>query len=106
MHCFKFVLQFVFGLSDKLMGAVNTFKTGNYSRQPVAASWFLNSVDLPFFMEIKYDVIKGTISAKLSESFNCYRESILCHSCRFDYQQRLLNTFPGPGHLHPKDGVV
>ena len=68
MHFFKFVLQFVFGLSDKLMGAVNTFKTGNYSRQPVAASWFLNSVDLPFFMEIKFDIIKDTISAKLSES--------------------------------------
>ena len=85
---------------------MNTSKTGNNSRQTVAASWFLNSVDLPLLMEVKFDIIKDTISVKLSESFDCYRESVLCHSCRFDYQQRVLNTFPGPGYLHSKDGVV
>ena len=32
--------------------------------------------------------------------------STLCHSCRFACQQRVLKTFPGPGYLHSKDGVV
>ena len=30
----------------------------------------------------------------------------LCHSCGFACQQRVLKTFPGPGYLHSKDGVV
>ena len=30
----------------------------------------------------------------------------LCHSCRLACQQRVLETFPGPGYLHSKDGVV
>ena len=30
----------------------------------------------------------------------------LCHSCWFACHQRVLNTFPGPGYLHSKDGVV
>ena len=29
-----------------------------------------------------------------------------CFSCWFDYQQRVLKTFPGPSYLHSKDGVV
>ena len=28
------------------------------------------------------------------------------HSCRFDYQQRVLKTFPGPGYLYSEDGLV
>ena len=32
--------------------------------------------------------------------------STLCHSCGFACQQRVLKTFPGPGYLHSKDGVV
>ena len=32
--------------------------------------------------------------------------STRCHSCRFACQQRVLKTFPGPGYLHPEDGVV
>ena len=31
--------------------------------------------------------------------------STLCHSCRFACQQRVRKTFPGPGCLHPEDGV-
>ena len=30
----------------------------------------------------------------------------LCHSCGFACQQRVLKTFPGPGYLRSKDGVV
>ena len=30
----------------------------------------------------------------------------LCHNYRFACQQRVLKTFPGPGYLHCKDGVV
>ena len=30
----------------------------------------------------------------------------LCHSWGFACQQRLLKTFPGPGHLHSKDRVA
>ena len=30
--------------------------------------------------------------------------SSLCHSCRFNYQQRVLKTFPGPGYLHSLRG--
>ena len=30
--------------------------------------------------------------------------STLCHSCRFDYQQKVLKTFPGPSSLLSKDG--
>ena len=30
----------------------------------------------------------------------------LRHSCWFDYQQRVLKTFPGPGCLYFEDGVV
>ena len=30
----------------------------------------------------------------------------LCHSCRFSCQQRVLKTFPDPGYLLFKDGVV
>ena len=29
-----------------------------------------------------------------------------CHSCRFDYQQRVLKTFSGPDYLYPEDEVV
>ena len=32
--------------------------------------------------------------------------STLCHSCGFDYQQRVVKTFPGPGYLRSEDGVV
>ena len=33
--------------------------------------------------------------------------STLYHSCGFDYQQRMLKSFPGPGHLCFKDdGIV
>ena len=32
--------------------------------------------------------------------------STLCHSCGFACPQRVLKTFPGPGYLHSKDGVV
>ena len=51
------------------MGAVSAFTTGNYTRQPAAATLFLNSVALSFLMEVKSDVIKDTNSAKTSESF-------------------------------------
>ena len=29
-----------------------------------------------------------------------------CHSCGFACQQRVLKTYPGPGYLRSKDGVV
>ena len=32
--------------------------------------------------------------------------STLCHSCGFACQQGLLKTFPGPGYIRSKDGVV
>ena len=32
--------------------------------------------------------------------------STLCHSCGFDYQQRVLKTFPGPGYFNSDDEVV
>ena len=32
--------------------------------------------------------------------------STLCLSCGFACQQRVLKTFPSPGYLHSKDGVV
>ena len=32
--------------------------------------------------------------------------STLCHCCGFATQQRVLKTFPAPGYLHSKDGVV
>ena len=32
--------------------------------------------------------------------------STLCHSCGFPCQQKLLNTFPGPGYLRYVHGVV
>ena len=32
--------------------------------------------------------------------------STLCHSCRLDYQQRVLKTFLGPGCLRAEYGVV
>ena len=32
--------------------------------------------------------------------------STLCHSCGFACQQRVLKTFPGPGYILSKDGVV
>ena len=32
--------------------------------------------------------------------------STLYHGLVFDYQERLLKTFPGPGLLHSEDGVV
>ena len=32
--------------------------------------------------------------------------STLCRSCGFDYELRVLKTFPGPGYLHSKDGVI
>ena len=32
--------------------------------------------------------------------------STLCHSCGCACQQRVVKTFPGPGYLHSKDGVV
>ena len=51
------------------MGAVSTFTTGNYPRQPATASLCLNSVDLSFLMEVKPDVIKDINFAKISESY-------------------------------------
>ena len=30
----------------------------------------------------------------------------LCQNCGFDYQQRVLKTFPGHGHIRSKEGVV
>ena len=32
--------------------------------------------------------------------------STLCHSCRLLLQQKVLNTFPGPGYFQSVDGVV
>ena len=32
--------------------------------------------------------------------------SILCQSCRFDYQQRVLHTCLDPGYLHPEDMYI
>ena len=32
--------------------------------------------------------------------------SNLCHSCGFDYQQRVLKKFPGAGFLSSEDGFV
>ena len=32
--------------------------------------------------------------------------STLCNSCGFDYQRRVLKTFPGPGYARSEDGVV
>ena len=32
--------------------------------------------------------------------------STLCHSCRFPCHQRVLKTFPGPGYLRSKYGVI
>ena len=32
--------------------------------------------------------------------------SALCHTRGFHCQQRVLKTFPGPGYLRSKDGVV
>ena len=49
------------------MATVIAFTTGNYPHQPAATSLFLNSVDLFFFMEVKYDVIKDISFAKMSE---------------------------------------
>ena len=35
-----------------------------------------------------------------------FEHSALCHSFGFASQQRVLKTFPGPGYLRSKDGVV
>ena len=32
--------------------------------------------------------------------------ALLCHSCGFACQQRVLKTFPGPGYLRSEDRVV
>ena len=32
--------------------------------------------------------------------------STLFRSCEFNYQQRVLKTFPGSGYLHSENGVV
>ena len=32
--------------------------------------------------------------------------SILCHSCAFACQQKVLKTFPGPGYLRSEDEIV
>lgn len=32
--------------------------------------------------------------------------STLRHSCKFDYQQRVLKMFAGPGYLCSDDGVI
>ena len=32
--------------------------------------------------------------------------STLCHGCRFDYEQRVLKTFSGPGYFLSEDRVV
>ena len=51
------------------MGAENVFTTGNYPFSPVAAFLFLNSLDLSFLMEVKYDAIKDVSFGKKSELF-------------------------------------
>ena len=51
------------------MGAVSTFTTWNYPRQPAAASLVVNSVDLSVLTDAKSDVNKDVSSAKMSESF-------------------------------------
>ena len=51
------------------MGAMSTFTTKNYSRQPVALYLFMESVNFSFKLEFKSDIIKDVSSAKMSHSF-------------------------------------
>ena len=51
------------------MGAMSTFTTKNYPRQPVALYLFMESVNFSFKLEFKSDIIKDVSSAKMSHSF-------------------------------------
>ena len=51
------------------MGAMSTFTTKNYSRQPVALYLFMESVNFSFKLKFKSDIIKDVSSAKMSHSF-------------------------------------
>ena len=50
-----------------------------------------------------YDKIPLTLAALIGRNGSL---SLLCHSCKFDYQQRVLKTLSGPGYLRSKNGVV
>ena len=47
------------------MGAVRAFSAGNYTRQPVSASLFVNSVDLFVLMDADSEVNKDISSKKM-----------------------------------------
>ena len=51
------------------MGAASAFTTGNYPRQPVAASAFLNSLNVCFLIMLKSDVMKDV---RYATSFNLF----------------------------------
>ena len=51
------------------MGAKSAFYDGNYPCQPIAASLFLNSVDLSVLREVESDASKDVSFPKIPESF-------------------------------------
>ena len=61
---------------------------GNYTRD-CRHEKYINSTELSKYM------------LKLNDEL-----STLCRGCRFACQQRVLKTFPDPGYLRSKDGVV
>ena len=58
-----------FCFQGKPSGAVSTFTTGNYPRQPAVASMFVKILNLFFLVELNSDVIRDVSSAKMSDTF-------------------------------------
>ena len=58
------------------------------------------------YIWLKFSSCYGSITLTLGFIGRNNGLSTLCHNCRFPCQQRVLKTFPGPGYICSKDGVV
>ena len=82
-----------------------TFPDPGYLRSEDGVVWLWHSL-VNLYIWLTISSCYGSIPLALGLIGRDGGLSTLCHSCGFACQQRVLKTFPGPGYLHSKDGVV
>ena len=90
---------------DYRQRVLKTFTGPCYLRSKAGVLWLWHLL-VQLYIQLTISSCYGSICFTLVLIGRDFGLWTMCHSCGFDYQQRMLKTIPGSGYLGSEDGVV
>ena len=89
---------------------IKTFPVPNYLSSKDGVVWLFHLLlNLHIYSSLFHDATAQSLGPKCWRQklwFECSVSYARSHSCRFDYQQRVMKSFPDIGYLCSRDSVV